>query len=341
MTSGRAKTTFVCCVESGPLEPMTLRLVESIRRHGGEFADARIIACQPRFGAPLSSSTRNRLAALNAEHIWLWKPRRRAWYHYLNKAEALVQLEPNISTEWVTFLDGDMLIAGEPRAIVTDDVDFLACAPDDGLVGSTGSSHPLDETWRRYFESVGLDIDRIPMITEYNTNKSIRLYFNSGLFSYRVSTGFARFYYNAVNKALTDKLGFPYHYEHFTDQIVLGLAAQKMGLRWRMLPYGYNLAVDRDHASLPDEKMRQAVVLHYHKALERNPGAFFERLKVTHPQLTEWLPALGVVSDSRSAASKIVGEALRIARGVPRRVYRRSVRLTPAQPSQSNRGSDA
>jgi hypothetical protein len=335
MLTGRSQTTFVCCIESGPLEPMALRLVESIRRHGGEFAGARIIACQPRFGAPLSSSTRSRLAELNAEHVWLWKPRRRGWYHYLNKAEALVYLEPQITTEWVTFLDSDMVVASEPTAIVGDDVDFVACAPDDGLVGSTGPSHRLDPTWTRYFSSVGLKIDDVPMIKEYNTGKYIRLYFNSGLFSYRISTGFGKFYKSSVEKALSEHLGFPYHYEHFTDQIVLGLAAYRMGLRWRELPYGYNLAVDRDASELPDEKMREAVVLHYHKALEKRPDVFFKRLSVTHPQLHEWLPSLGGVSDSRSAVSKIAGEALRIVRGVPRRLYRQRVRLAPGDPSQA------
>ena len=29
--------TFVCCVEAGPLEAMTVRMIESLRRWGGTF----------------------------------------------------------------------------------------------------------------------------------------------------------------------------------------------------------------------------------------------------------------------------------------------------------------
>lgn len=305
-----------------------MRLVESIRRHGGDFSGARIIACQPRVGAPLSRQTRQRLEDLGVEHVWLWWPRKRDWYHYLNKAEALVHVEARVSTEWITFLDGDMLIASEPTEIVADDADFLACAPDDGLVGSTGPLHPLDPVWLRYFASVGIKPEDVPMIREHNTGSNIRLYFNSGLFSYRVNTGFARFYKSVVEKALSEHLGFPYYYEHFTDQVVLGLAAQKLGLRWRELPYGYNLAVDRQSSELPDSKMAEGKVLHYHKALERDPDSLFARLRVTHPQVADWLTKLGGATDPRSGLSKIVGEALRIARGLPRRLHRRRIRVS-------------
>ncbi|MBS0363285.1 MAG: hypothetical protein JSR98_18065 [Proteobacteria bacterium] len=327
MASGRSETTFVCCIEAGPLEPLSLRLAESIRRHAGRFSQARIIACQPRFGAPLAKATRARLEELGAEHVWLHRPRRRDWYHYLNKAEALVQLQPGITTDWVTFLDSDILIGGEPGEIVGDDIDFAAAAPDDGIVGSTGPGHPLDAMWLRYIASVGVSPERVPMIEEYNTRKEIRLYFNSGLFSYRVSTGFADVYRDTVHKALTDQLGFPYHFEHYTDQVVLGLVALKMDLRWRRLSYGYNLAVDRSATELPDDLMRQAVVLHYHKALERNPQSLFERLGVTHPQIAAWLAEMGGAVDPRSLPAKAFGEALRVARGVPRKLYRRGVRL--------------
>ena len=49
--------TFVCCVESGSLESQTIRMVESLRRYGGKFANAPVIAVTPRFGAPLSKAT--------------------------------------------------------------------------------------------------------------------------------------------------------------------------------------------------------------------------------------------------------------------------------------------
>ena len=325
--TGAPATTFVTCIEPGALEPMTLRLLESIRRHGGRFADSRFIACQPRLGPPLSEQTRDRLREMGGEHVWLYQPRRFDWYHYLNKAESLLRLNDRIQTDWVTFLDSDMLVAREPNEFVADDVDFIACAPDTGLVGSTGASDPMDPAWLRYIEAVGLRPDAVPMIREYNTGTLIRFYFNSGAFSYRKSTNFALTYWNTVRDALKKNLGFPRYGEHYTDQVVLGLCALKMNLRWRELPMEYNLAVDRDAGQLPDEQLRSAILLHYHKALERDPKALFDRLWKTHPALADWLAPLGPLEDPRNSLAKVSCEALRITRGVPRAIYRRRVAL--------------
>jgi hypothetical protein len=220
-----------------------------------------------------------------------------------------------------------MLIAGEPNELVADEVDFIACAPDTGLVGSTGTSHPLDSTWLRYIDAVGLRPDAVPMVREHNTGEMIRLYFNSGAFSYRKSTNFASAYWKIVNDCLELNLGFPYYGEHYTDQVVLGLCALKIDLRWRELPITYNLAVDRDAEKLPDEQLRSAILLHYHKALERDPEALFHRLRETHPDLADWLTPLGPLGDPRNPLAKASCEALRIIRGVPRAIYRRRVGL--------------
>lgn len=319
-------TTFVCCVEPGLLEPMALRLLESLRRHGGRFADARFIACQPRLAPPISKATRDEIERLGGEHLWLWQPRKMDWYHYLNKPASLLHLDQKISTPWVTFLDSDMLIAREPSELVSPTVDFLACAPDDGLVGSTGPSHPMDATWLQYIRAIGLDPSEIPMIREYNTGKSIRLYFNSGAFSYRRSTGFAKTYWDVMHHVLSLNLGFPNYGEHFTDQVVLGLCALKAGLRWQGLSIGYNLAVDRSVEELPDATFKAATLLHYHKALEHDPSRFFNRLETNHSELAGWLVPKGRLEDPRSQVSGAVCEVLRVARGVPRALYRKRVR---------------
>lgn len=318
-----SNTTFVCCIEPGLLEPMAVRLLESLRKHGGRFANSRFVACQPRFGAPLSRTTLDQIQKLGGEHRWLWSPRKLDWYHYLNKAVALVDLDPSIDTEWVTFLDSDMLIASEPSLLVAADADFIACAPDNGIVGSTGPGHRMDPAWRSIIESLGLPLDDVPMLREHDTGREIRFYFNSGLFSYRKSTGFAAEYKKTVEQALEANLGFPEFYEHFTDQVVLGLCALRMGLRWRELPIQYNLAVDRSADELPDESLAAAVVLHYHKGLTGDASRLLSRLQATHPQLASWLAPQGALKDPRSAVTVGPSELLRIGRGLPRALYRR------------------
>jgi hypothetical protein len=53
----KPSVTFTTGVEAGPIETMTLRLVESLRRWGGTYADAPFIAVKPRPGPPLRKKT--------------------------------------------------------------------------------------------------------------------------------------------------------------------------------------------------------------------------------------------------------------------------------------------
>ena len=53
-SAARASTTFVTCIESGGLEEQTIRLMKSLRKWGGKFADAPVYAVNPRFGVPLA-----------------------------------------------------------------------------------------------------------------------------------------------------------------------------------------------------------------------------------------------------------------------------------------------
>src|SRR5205085_1505515 len=61
--------SFICCVESGPLEDQTVRMVESLRRWGGRLAEAPVVAVTPRFGPPLARTTRRALDRLSARHV--------------------------------------------------------------------------------------------------------------------------------------------------------------------------------------------------------------------------------------------------------------------------------
>src|SRR5580700_3984300 len=86
-------TTFVCCVESGGLESQTIRMVRSLRQHGGRVADAPIIAVTPRFGPPLSKNTTQVFNRLNVTHIRRAGNNPHPWFKFLNKPLALIAAE--------------------------------------------------------------------------------------------------------------------------------------------------------------------------------------------------------------------------------------------------------
>jgi len=319
-----SSTCFVACVESGPLEAQTVRLAESIRRFGGFLADSEILAITARFGPPLSGETRRRFRELGVRHERLPSHPRYAWYHYLNKPLALAAAEGLTDAPLVAWLDSDIVCLDEPEGLaLAPELDFAACVPDKGIVGSTGPDCPHDAGWRRLCGVVGVPIEELPWVLTDVENERIRLYFNSGVFSYRRGIGFSELYLEMCLRALDARFGFQENGEHYTDQVCLGLAALKAGLRWRQLPHTHNFAVASylPPASLAD--LRQARILHYHDGMGPHfYETLLERLEVTHPEVHAWMAGEQPLTDPAPAPWRIVRQGLRVARGVPRRRYR-------------------
>src|SRR5215207_7670197 len=93
-----APITFVTCVESGPLETQVLRMVESLRRFGGGYADCPVWAVKPRFGPPLAGHTRRELDRLNVDFRRTTRSDPHGWYAYINKTRALILAEAEAAT---------------------------------------------------------------------------------------------------------------------------------------------------------------------------------------------------------------------------------------------------
>lgn len=66
-TGAATRLTFACCAKYGTLEEGSLRLAESLRRYGGELANARIVAVTPRHGPWLRPSTLEALERLGVD----------------------------------------------------------------------------------------------------------------------------------------------------------------------------------------------------------------------------------------------------------------------------------
>jgi hypothetical protein len=317
---------FVACVESGPLEPQTIRLAESVRRFGGALAGSEILAITPRFGPPLARDTRRRFRELGVRHEKLPSHPRYAWYHYLNTPIALAAAEDLTDRPILCWADSDLLFMGEPSGLLLDpDIDFIAGSTDNGVVGTTGPGSPHEADWRRLCSIVGIDVDGLPWVTTHLEKERIRLYFQAGVFAYRRGIGFSRFYLDMCIQALDQRFGFADSGENYTDQVCLGLAVHKLGLRWRQLDPTHNfpMASFLPHADLP-EQLAVARILHYHDSME--PGFWptcLERLSHGQPEVRDWLNERGPLTDPAPAPSRAVRHGLRVARGVTRRRYRK------------------
>ncbi|NJP10886.1 MAG: hypothetical protein HC866_16570 [Leptolyngbyaceae cyanobacterium RU_5_1] len=103
-------------------------MITSLRKWGGQFADAPVFAVTPRFGPPLSAKTLQVFEKYNVKHLRVSKKLEYDWFPYTNKPRSLVIAEPYITSEFVGYLDADLLILNEPNQfLLNDGEDFAAC----------------------------------------------------------------------------------------------------------------------------------------------------------------------------------------------------------------------
>lgn len=316
--------TLVTCVEAGALETMALRMIASLRRWGGRFADCPVVAVTPRFGPPVARATRRRLADLGARYVRRMRPTRYAWTIYLNKLLSLRLAEEHADTPFLGWLDADILVVGEPGewAFRPDD-DLLACPTDLGGIGSTGPGSPNEPYWEALCNALDVPLNGLPWVTTCREGRRIRLYFNAGHFLYRRDTGFTDKLLGAYEKALDARIAHRVLKVHFTEQMCLGLAAHRHGLRWRALPHSHNYGISYVASStFSRDLVAAARLLHYHEAMTpaRWPS-FLGLLRDTHPEVHAWLAPLGPVEDPTPLRWKGLAKLLQTVRGLQRRVY--------------------
>jgi hypothetical protein len=298
METKNPKITFVCCVESGPLETQAVRMIESLRRWGGAFANAPIIAVTPRIGPPLTFKTHNTFERLNVKYIRYRFKSKYSWFKFLNKPLALFAAEEHVVSDSVCWLDSDLLILDEPEQLVLNSgEDFLGCASDkeQGTSGSEDKFHPI---WQENCRVLGMDIEDLPWIVTEQEKERIRIYWNGGIFVYRRSTSFAKDYLNTCIQLLDGRLttNVPGYAVGINEMSAIGLAMVKRGLSWRALPYSHDYIMSsQTHKDwYVEEKLQEAKIIHYHDSMW--PWfweTFIECLQKTHPEVADWLISLG------------------------------------------------
>jgi hypothetical protein len=290
-----SQTTFVCCVESGALETQTVRMIESLRRWGGKFSGAPVFAVTPRFGPPLTRKTLEAFERLQVNYLRFQPQNRYSWKGFLNKHYAMAAVEDLSLTECVGWLDSDLLIVDEPDQLVLQEgEDFVACSPD-RRGATTGKDDPADFYWQEVCKIVGIDIDDLPWVTTELEKEKIRLYFNSGVFVYRRSTGFSKHHLEATLKLFDARIASHSTGIYFTQHI-LGMAVVQMGLKWRSLPHSHNYGIgSKTYEKWYDpEELRAAKIVHYHDSMWPWFWTTFTNcLRDTHPSVADWLVPLG------------------------------------------------
>ncbi len=323
------QTTFVCCVESGWLEQQAIRMIESLRRWGGCFADAPVYAVTPRFGPPLARSTHASFERLDVNYLRFQANNRYAWKSFLNKHYALAAVEEICGTTFVGWLDSDLLIVGEPSDLqLTDEEDFVACAPDKNI-GVSSSHDPSYPYWTVACETLGMNIEEFPWVVTHREQARIRMYWNSGVFVYRRSTGFAKPHLEMTLQLMNAHLASK-HAGVFFTQHTLGMAVLNMGLRWRALPHSHNYGLGSKTYDLWNDpkKIQAAKILHYHDAMWPNFWeTLLESLAPQHPLVVDWLRDLGPISNQSPIQWRLMSKALQTLREQKSTDYRKLCRV--------------
>ncbi|TYO61102.1 glycosyltransferase family 2 protein [Bradyrhizobium hipponense] len=315
--------TVVVCIESGILEPLTLRMVDSLRRFGGRFANLEVVAVTPRLTPPLARETHRRMAELGIKHLRVFPNNPYGWHHYMNKAEAIVAVEERVTTEAIAWVDSDILFVREPNSLeLSPSVDFLASAPDAGVIGSRGGTDPNDPFWGRSAALIGKVADDLPWLQTGDGHR-IRFYWNAGLYVYRRSTRFGREFLADFKTFLDRHVARTHSQVHFMDQVVLGLTVLRLGLAWQALQDSSNFPVC---SYLPGNydgaKIMDVSVLHFHDSMEPQLWSkLMNTLVPGHPQIREWLEPQGPVALPSSIPWSLAREVLRMVRGARRRLY--------------------
>lgn len=327
-----SQISFVCCVESGWLETQTVRMIESLRRWGGKFANAPIYAVTPRFGPPITRKTRELFERYQVNHLILNDQNKYSWNKFLNKLTALMAVEKVAQTESIAWLDSDLLIVGEPSCLELDTkTDFRACASDaDPNIVITHAQEQNYSYWQEICQIIGIDIQKLPWIESQPEKIPIRLYWNSGVFVYRRSTNFAKHYLQTFLQLCDAQIASKNCGFFFNDQVVLGLTVMKMGLNWDTLPYSHNFALGSKVPTdwYDGDKLETAKIIHYHDAMwDWFWNKFLEILRPTQPEVITWLEKLGAMKNEAPVQWRATKKVLDFMRSRQELAYSKSCEL--------------
>ena len=304
---------FALCVEAGGFESMAVRAAQSLRQFGGRFSSCAMIAVTPRFGAALSRKTLAAFEFMDVEYLNVRPPNPYAWYPLMNKPLALRAVAEKTGAEQICFLDSDMIVMSEPELLLLDDAtDFTACAPDKNI-GSAGEDDVNTPFWKEVCRVVGLSFADLPWVHAHRDNVDIRLYFNSGIFTFRKSGNFINAYHRITSDLLESKVASQVSDIYFHEQEAIGLATVKEKLRWKALPHEYNYAVGRKIMDRYEPaKVKNGVILHYHDMMwPENWAALMQHLKTDRPDIHDWLAERGPLRLEGSVLQKMVSRLLK------------------------------
>jgi len=182
-----ATVGFALCIEDNAIRDQALLLCESIRRFGGRYREAPIMAFAPRQGLGVDAATRRRLETLGVEYVDV--PLNTSWHDYppANRVVAGAYAEAHADTDFVVVLDSDTVWLEEPELPL--DADAAVRVVDSKGSATRGPGDRFEAYWERMAAMGGITLDRLPMVRSTIGNERIRACYNGGLAVVRRNKG--------------------------------------------------------------------------------------------------------------------------------------------------------
>jgi hypothetical protein len=270
------RVTFVACVEPGShrLEYKAAALFLTMRRNAGALRDAPVRAYAPRPGRPVARWLREMMGELQIEYVDEPLNSANADYALANKPLSLAHAERTASTEFVTFLDTDILVWREPRAVLLDHgIDIGLVADTTKTTASAGPGDRFEAYWMQLYDLVGASAR--PFVTTTLTHELVRGSWNSGVVALRRGAGIAQQWEEAMLRLLADDFS-PAEAVYLRENNLLSAVAAAHYDRFIDLPVTYNYPV-QNWDSMPVAP-EEAVLWHYQPFFDRTFRRFAARI---------------------------------------------------------------
>ena len=319
MSGGRV--TFVACVEPGShrLEYKAAALFLTMRRNMGALSGAAVRAYAPRPGRAVARWLREMMDAWSIEYVDAPLNAAHAEYPLANKPLALAHAEETAGTEFVVFLDTDILAWREPEAFLFGDGVDIALIPDTTkTTASAGPGDPFEEYWIRLYDMVGATAR--PFVTTTLTQERVRGTWNSGVVPLRRSAGIAAQWRDAMLRLLSDDFA-PAQAVYLRENNVLSAVAAAHYDRFLELPVAYNYPVQNWDTMTPrGTPPEDAVLWHYQPFFDRTFRRFAARIDAAGSLQKRMALTDSLVADLRANYSKRIGVDETLVQSIRRRL---------------------
>lgn len=292
---------FLLCVEHGRLENESILLLESLRRWGGEAADAPVYAFAPRAGLEPEAETIARLEELGATMVIDPLVERFADIPTFNKVTISAWAERELDHEILVFTDTDAIFLNEPTELLEGDWDAAVRPVDRRVAGSKGKGKH-EPFWKKMYAELGVKSE--PYVETTVGQMRIRAYWNSGLVAARRASGLFGAWERTLER-LFDAGIVQKRWPQFMDQLSWAGVTADLGERLRVLSSAYNYPLRHRQALAAharDLDLDRIVHIHYRlwlhmpDALERAVPPF-DSASERYRWLDERLPLEPVIED--------------------------------------------